>query len=101
MGAAMGAAALGAQAAPKHHPVKSPTAHVQQVPKITPEQSRGGHSPEELKAYVEAMAQKYLPAAQVSQFIGQIAHETGNFTSMIEQNPEKNLKHYEIGRAHV
>lgn len=95
-GAAMGAAALGAQAAPKHQPVKAPTAHVQkvQMQKITPEQSRNGASPQELKAYVEAMAQKYLPANQVAQFVGQVAHETGNFTSMIERNPEKNLKHY-------
>jgi predicted chitinase len=95
-GAAMGAAALGAHAAPKHQPVKAPTAHVQkvQMQKITPEQSRNGASPQELKAYVEAMAQKYLPANQVAQFVGQVAHETGNFTSMIERNPEKNLKHY-------
>lgn len=96
-GAAMGAAALGgAQAAPKHH-AHAPVAHVQpapQIQKITPEQSRAGQSPEELKAYVEAMAQKYLPANQVAQFVGQVAHETANFTSMIEQNPEKNLKHY-------
>ena len=99
-GAAMGAAALGgAQAATKHIP--APTAHVQkaraaipQIPKITPEQSRAGHSPEDLKFYVESMAQKYLPANQVAQFVGQVAHETANFTSMIEQNPEKNLKHY-------
>ena len=62
--------------------------------KITPEQSRNGASPQELKAYVEAMAQKYLPAEQVAQFVGQVAHETANFTSMIEQHPEKNLKHY-------
>ena len=100
-GAAMGAAALGghgdAEAATKRK-VNAPAVTQQvaapQIQKITPEQSRGGHSPEELKAYVEAMAQKYLPANQVAQFIGQVAHETGNFTSMIEQNPEKNLKHY-------
>jgi len=93
-GAAMGAAALGASpdasAAQKHH---VPVAKVQ-MQKITPAQSRGGESPAELKAYVEAMAQKYLPADQVAQFVGQVAHETANFTSMIEQNPEKNLKHY-------
>lgn len=95
-GAALGAAALGgAQAASAHHPAA--TAQVQKVPqmqKISAEQSRGGHSPAELKAYVEAMAQKYLPPNQVAQFVGQVAHETANFTSMIEQNPEKNLKHY-------
>lgn len=100
-GAAMGAAALGAHAAPKHHVTATQPAHVQkaqvkvpQMPKITPEQSRAGQTPAELKAYVEAMAQKYLPAEQVAQFVGQVAHETANFTSMIEQNPEKNLKHY-------
>lgn len=110
-GAAMGAAALGASpdasAAQKHHTptahtqkahatksVKAPTVKIPEMPKITPEQSRNGASPEDLKAYVEAMAQKYLPANQVAQFVGQVAHETGNFTSMIEQNPEKNLKHY-------
>lgn len=114
-GAAMGAAALGAQAAPKHHVSATQPAHVHkvaahkvahvapkttvaapvaQLPKITPEQSRAGQTPAELKAYVEAMAQKYLPSNQVAQFVGQVAHETANFTSMIEQNPEKNLKHY-------
>jgi predicted chitinase len=62
--------------------------------KITPEESRGGHSPQELRAYVEAMAEKYVPREQQAQFIGQIAHETANFTSMIERNPEKNIKHY-------
>ena len=100
-GAAMGAAALGAHASPKHHVTATQPAHVHkaqasvpQMPKITPEQSRAGHTPAELKAYVEAMAQKYLPANQVAQFVGQVAHETANFTSMIEQNPEKNLKHY-------
>lgn len=98
-GAAMGAAALGAhgdaEAATKKHQVNKP-AVVQQVKmqKVTPEQSRGGESPADLKAYVEAMAKKYLPANQVPQFIGQVAHETANFTSMIEQNPEKNLIHY-------
>lgn len=98
-GAAMGAAALGAhgdaEAATKRHQVNKP-AITQQVKmqKVTPEQSRNGESPADLKAYVEAMAQKYLPANQVAQFVGQVAHETANFTSMVEQNPEKNLKHY-------
>lgn len=96
-GAAMGAAALGAQGdanASTKQQVAKPAITQPAIQKITPEQSRGGHSPEELKAYVVAMAQKYLPAHQVAQFVGQVAHETGNFTSMIEQNPEKNLKHY-------
>ena len=101
-GAGMAAAGLGAtdaQAAQKKKMVPGKTAQriqqtVQPPKKITPEESRGGHSPQELKAYVEAMAQKYLPREQQAQFIGQIAHETANFTSMIERNPEKNIKHY-------
>jgi predicted chitinase len=88
-----------AEAAQKKKTVPGKTAQriqgvVQPPKKITPEESRGGHSPQELKAYVEAMAQKYLPREQQAQFIGQIAHETANFTSMIEKNPEKNIKHY-------
>ena len=88
-----------AEAAQKKKAVPGKTAQriqsvVQPPKKITPEESRGGHSPQELKAYVEAMAQKYVPPEQRAQFIGQIAHETANFTSMIEQNPEKNIKHY-------
>ena len=100
-GAAMGAAALGsygdAEAAAKRQTAKPAITQQVKAPelkKITPEQSRGGYTPEELKSYVEVMAKKYLPANQVAHFIGQVAHETANFTSMIEQNPEKNLKHY-------
>jgi predicted chitinase len=98
-GAALGAAALSPQAAdakstPKQKPTVTQQVKAPELKKITPEQSRAGHSPEELKSYVEVMAKKYLPANQVAQFIGQVAHETANFTSMIEQNPGKNLKHY-------
>jgi predicted chitinase len=97
-GAALGASALGAHAIPHSISHQTPQAKMQKAEpianKITPEQSRAGASPEELKAYVEKMANKYLPANQVALFIGQVAHETANFTSMIEKNPEKNLKHY-------
>jgi predicted chitinase len=91
-----GAAAAGLSATDAEAAKKKPSAPKQFQPpkKITPEESRGGHSPQELRAYVEAMAQKYLPTNQVAQFVGQIAHETANFTSMIEQNPEKNIRHY-------
>ncbi len=92
LGAGAVAAGLGATDAEASQQKKQ--SQVQQPKKITPEESRAGHSPEELKAYVEAMAKKYLPANQVAQFVGQIAHETANFTSMIEQNPEKHIKHY-------
>lgn len=99
-GGALALGALGAHGdaeAAKLKPEKPAFTQQVKVPalkKITPEQSRAGHSPEELKAYVETMAKKYLPSDQVAQFVGQVAHETANFTSMIEQNPEKNLKHY-------
>jgi predicted chitinase len=62
--------------------------------KMTPEQSRGGYTPQQLKDYIQAAATRYLPADQVARFMGEVAHETANFTSMVEQNPEKNLKHY-------
>jgi predicted chitinase len=67
---------------------------VQPPRKITPEESRGGHSPEELKAYIQACAERYLPREQIARFMGEVAHETDNFTSMVEKNPEKNIKHY-------
>jgi predicted chitinase len=70
---------------------------VQQVAvpkKITPEESRGGQTPEQLKAYIQACAERYLPAEEVARFMGEVAHETANFTSMVEKNPEKNIKHY-------
>jgi predicted chitinase len=67
---------------------------VVQPRKITPEESRGGQTPEQLKAYIQACAERYLPREQIARFMGEVAHETANFTSMVEKNPEKNVKHY-------
>jgi predicted chitinase len=67
---------------------------VAQPKKMTPEESRTGHTPEELKAYIQACAQRYLPPEEIARFMGEVAHETANFTSMVEANPEKNIKHY-------
>jgi predicted chitinase len=62
--------------------------------KITPEESRGGKTPEELRTYVQSYAERYLPKEEIARFMGEVAHETANFTSMVEKNPEKNIKHY-------
>jgi predicted chitinase len=67
---------------------------VAQPKKMSPEESRQGLTPEELKAYIQACAERYLPREEIARFMGEVAHETANFTSMVEKNPEKNIKHY-------
>jgi predicted chitinase len=67
---------------------------VAQPKRITPEESLGGKTPQQLKDYIQAAANRYLPKEQIARFMGEVAHETANFTSMIEKNPEKNIKHY-------
>jgi predicted chitinase len=67
---------------------------VVQPRKITPEESRGGRTPQQLRDYIQGYAERYIPREQIARFMGEVAHETANFTSMIENNPEKNIKHY-------
>lgn len=67
---------------------------VAQPRKMTPEESRGGYTPQQLKEYIQACAERYLPREEIARFMGEVAHETDNFTSMVEKNPEKNIKHY-------
>jgi len=123
-GAAIGAAALGTSGANAAHTKpnieKPKTAHTQQVqqqtPKIQPPKALSARDQQikgsvvgpteqqiiqtinkpEAKALITAGRSAGMSGAELAQFIAQCAHETANFTNMVEKGGSLDFKKYDL-----
>ena len=110
--AGLGLGAIGAYSMMDREPPKEPVPQIRQTdtkqpqikaPVAQPKQKSGNHlenaikNLSEMEKYFVKKAIKHgIEGVELVAFLAQVAHETGNFSSMVENGPKKYFRRYEM-----
>ena len=108
----LGLGAIGAYSAMDREPPKEPAPQIKQTdtkqpqikaPIVQPKQKSDNHLENAIKNlsemekyFVKKAIQHGIEGVELVAFLAQVAHETGNFSSMVENGPKKYFRRYEM-----